>query len=308
MSSADRIVVIAGPTAAGKTEIAIRVAEAVSGDIVSCDSMQIYKYMDIGSAKPTPEERARAKHYLVDEIDPSDEFSVAKYQRLAKSYIRKILDEDRVPIVEGGTGLYLNSLLFDMDFPGEGKNKKFRDDLFQEAKLFGNMFVYDKLKAIDSEAAERIHPNNLIRVVKALEAASTGSSMGDFNKFRPTRDYETLMFCVTRDRDELYDRINRRVDIMVEAGLFDEVRGLLERGMTEDDISMKGIGYKEVLAYFDGVYSYEEAIERIKLNTRHLAKRQEAWFKRYSDMVWINLSETPMEDAVDKIVWQIRQK
>lgn len=308
MSSADRIVVIAGPTAAGKTEIAIRVAEAVSGDIVSCDSMQIYKYMDIGSAKPTPEERARAKHYLVDEIDPSDEFSVAKYQRLAKSYIRKILDEDRVPIVEGGTGLYLNSLLFDMDFPGEGKNKKFRDDLFEEAKLFGNMFVYDKLKAIDPEAAERIHPNNLIRVVKALEAASTGSSMGDFNKFRPTRDYETLMFCVTRDRDELYDRINRRVDIMVEAGLFDEVRGLLERGMTEDDISMKGIGYKEVLAYFDGVYSYEEAIERIKLNTRHLAKRQEAWFKRYSDMVWINLSETPMEDAVDKIVWQIRQK
>jgi len=308
MSSADRIVVIAGPTAAGKTEIAIRVAEAVSGDIVSCDSMQIYKYMDIGSAKPTPEERARAKHYLVDEIDPSDEFSVAKYQRLAKSYIRKILDEDRVPIVEGGTGLYLNSLLFDMDFPGEGKNKKFRDDLFEEAKLFGNMFVYDKLKAIDPEAAERIHPNNLIRVVKALEAASTGSSMGDFNKFRPTDDYETLMFCVTRDRDELYDRINRRVDIMVEAGLFDEVRGLLERGMTEDDISMKGIGYKEVLAYFDGVYSYEEAIERIKLNTRHLAKRQEAWFKRYSDMVWINLSETPMEDAVDKIVWQIRQK
>lgn len=308
MSSADRIVVIAGPTAAGKTEIAIRVAEAVSGDIVSCDSMQIYKYMDIGSAKPTPEERARAKHYLVDEIDPSDEFSVAKYQRLAKLYIRKILDEDRVPIVEGGTGLYLNSLLFDMDFPGEGKNKKFRDDLFEEAKLFGNMFVYDKLKAIDPEAAERIHPNNLIRVVKALEAASTGSSMGDFNKFKPTGDYETLMFCVTRDRDELYDRINRRVDIMVEAGLFDEVRALLERGMTEDDISMKGIGYKEVLAYFDGVYSYEEAIERIKLNTRHLAKRQEAWFKRYSDMVWINLSETPMEDAVDKIVWQIRQK
>ena len=144
--------------------------------------------------------------------------------------------------------------------------------------------------------------------MKALEAASTGSSRGDSNKFRPTRDYETLMFCVTRDRDELYDRINRRVDIMVEAGLFDEVRGLLERGMTEDDISMKGIGYKEVLAYFDGVYSYEEAIERIKLNTRHLAKRQEAWFKRYSDMVWINLSETPMEDAVDKIVWQIRQK
>ena len=303
-----RIIVIAGPTAAGKTEVAIRFAEAVSGDIVSCDSMQIYKYMDIGSAKPTPEERARATHYLVDEIDPSDEFSVAKYQRLAKDYINKIMGEGRVPIVEGGTGLYLNSLLYDMDFPGEGKDKKFRDDLFEEARLFGNMFVYDKLKAIDPEAAERIHPNNLIRVIKALEAANTGSSMGDFNKFPRTEDYETLMFGVTRNRDELYDRINRRVDIMVDAGLFDEVRGLLERGISEDDISMKGIGYKEVLAYFDGVYSYEEAIDKIKLNTRHLAKRQEAWFKRYTDMIWFNLSEISMEETVEQILWQIRQK
>ena len=304
----DRIVVIAGPTAAGKTEVAIRVAQQVSGDIVSCDSMQIYKYMDIGSAKPTPEERACARHYLVDEIDPSEEFSVAKYQKLAKSYISKILGEGRVPIVEGGTGLYLNSLLYDMDFPGEGKNKKFRDDLNEEARLFGNMFVYDKLKAIDPEAAERIHPNNLIRVIKALEAASTGSGMGDFNKFPRTEDYETLMFGVTRDREELYDRIKRRVDIMVEVGLFDEVRGLLERGISEDDISMKGIGYKEVLAYFDGVYSYEEALDKIKQNTRHLAKRQEAWFKRYTDMVWFNLSEISMEEAVEQIVWQTEQK
>ena len=302
------IVVIAGPTAAGKTEIAIRVAQEISGDIVSCDSMQIYKYMDIGSAKPTPEERARAKHYLVDEIDPSDEFSVAKYQKLAKEYIRKIQDEGRVPIVEGGTGLYLNSLLYDMDFPGEGKDKKFRDDLFKEAELFGNMFVYDKLRAIDPEAAERIHPNNLIRVIKALEAASTGPGMGDFNKFPRTEDYSTKLFGVTRNRDELYDRINRRVDIMVEAGLFDEVKGLLDRGLSEDDISMKGIGYKEVLAYFDGIYTYEETLDKIKQNTRHLAKRQEAWFKRYTDMIWFNLSEITEDEAVDQIVWQIRQK
>ncbi len=308
MADLGRIVVIAGPTAAGKTEIAIRVAEEVSGDIVSCDSMQIYKYMDIGSAKPTHEERARAKHYLVDEIDPAEEFSVAKYQSLARGYIRKILEEGRVPIVEGGTGLYLNSLLYDMDFPGEGKNKRFRDDLNEEARLFGNMFVYDKLKAIDPEAAARIHPNNLIRVIKALEAASTGSAMGDFNKFKRTEDYGTLMFCVTRDREELYDRINRRVDLMVEAGLFNEVQGLLARGLSEDDISMKGIGYKEVLAYFDGIYSYEEAVGKIKLNTRHLAKRQEAWFKRYKDMVWYDLSEMTEDRAVEQIVWQIRQK
>lgn len=308
MERKGRIVVIAGPTAAGKTEVAIRVARRVSGDIVSCDSMQIYKYMDIGSAKPTPEERALATHYLVDEIDPSDEFSVAKYQTLAKEYISKILSQGRVPIVEGGTGLYLNSLLYDMDFPGEGKDKKFRDDLTEEARLFGNMFVYEKLKAIDPEAAERIHPNNLIRVIKALEAASTGSSMGDFNKFSRTEDYDTIMFGVTRDRSELYDRINRRVDIMVEAGLFDEVKGLLERGISEDDISMKGIGYKEVLAYFDGVYTYEETLDKIKQNTRHLAKRQEAWFKRYQDMIWYNLSQITMDEAVEQIVWQIEQK
>ncbi len=308
MERKGRIVVIAGPTAAGKTEVAIRVARRVSGDIVSCDSMQIYKYMDIGSAKPTPEERALATHYLVDEIDPSDEFSVAKYQTLAKEYISKILSQGRVPIVEGGTGLYLNSLLYDMDFPGEGKDKKFRDDLTEEARLFGNMFVYEKLKAIDPEAAERIHPNNLIRVIKALEAASTGSSMGDFNKFSRTEDYDTIMFGVTRDRSELYDRINRRVDIMVDAGLFDEVKGLLERGISEDDISMKGIGYKEVLAYFDGVYTYEETLDKIKQNTRHLAKRQEAWFKRYQDMIWYNLSHITMDEAVEQIVWQIEQK
>ncbi len=308
MERKGRIVVIAGPTAAGKTEVAIRVARRVSGDIVSCDSMQIYKYMDIGSAKPTPEERALATHYLVDEIDPSDEFSVAKYQTLAKEYISKILSKGRVPIVEGGTGLYLNSLLYDMDFPGEGKDKKFRDDLTEEARLFGNMFVYEKLKAIDPEAAERIHPNNLIRVIKALEAASTGSSMGDFNKFSRTEDYDTIMFGVTRDRSELYDRINRRVDIMVDAGLFDEVKGLLERGISEDDISMKGIGYKEVLAYFDGVYTYEETLDKIKQNTRHLAKRQEAWFKRYQDMIWYNLSQITMDEAVEQIVWQIEQK
>ncbi|MCR5181732.1 MAG: tRNA (adenosine(37)-N6)-dimethylallyltransferase MiaA [Clostridia bacterium] len=308
MERKGRIVVIAGPTAAGKTEVAIRVARRVSGDIVSCDSMQIYKYMDIGSAKPTPEERALATHYLVDEIDPSDEFSVAKYQTLAKEYISKILSQGRVPIVEGGTGLYLNSLLYDMDFPGEGKDKKFRDDLTEEARLFGNMFVYEKLKAIDPEAAERIHPNNLIRVIKALEAASTGSSMGDFNKFSRTEDYDTIMFGVTRDRSELYDRINRRVDIMVDAGLFDEVKGLLERGISEDDISMKGIGYKEVLAYFDGVYTYEETLDKIKQNTRHLAKRQEAWFKRYQDMIWYNLSQITIDEAVEQIVWQIEQK
>ncbi len=308
MERKGRIVVIAGPTAAGKTEVAIRVARRVSGDIVSCDSMQIYKYMDIGSAKPTPEERALATHYLVDEIDPSDEFSVAKYQTLAKEYISKILSQGRVPIVEGGTGLYLNSLLYDMDFPGEGKDKKFRDDLTEEARLFGNMFVYEKLKAIDPEAAERIHPNNLIRGSKALEAASTGSSMGDFNKFSRTEDYDTIMFGVTRDRSELYDRINRRVDIMVDAGLFDEVKGLLERGISEDDISMKGIGYKEVLAYFDGVYTYEETLDKIKQNTRHLAKRQEAWFKRYQDMIWYNLSHITMDEAVEQIVWQIEQK
>lgn len=301
---ADRkIIVIAGPTACGKTEYAIRVAQHVDGEVVSCDSMQLYKYMSIGSAKPTPEEQAAVRHWLVDEIDPRDEFSVARYRDMAKEAINDIISRGKVPVIAGGTGLYLNSLLYDMDFSDTDKDAEFRNTLMEEAELFGPEYVHKKLEAIDPVKASKIHPNNLKKVIRALEGASMGKGIADFRDLnKRTEDYDVLLIGLTRDRAELYDRINRRVDIMVEQGLFEEVRDLLEMGLQEEDISMKGIGYKEIIAYFDGVYPKEEAIDKIKQNTRHLAKRQLTWFRRYEDMHWVNISELGDEGALDEVL------
>ncbi|MBP3759646.1 MAG: tRNA (adenosine(37)-N6)-dimethylallyltransferase MiaA [Firmicutes bacterium] len=301
---ADRkIIVIAGPTACGKTEYAIRVAQHVDGEVVSCDSMQLYKYMSIGSAKPTPEEQAAVRHWLVDEIDPRDEFSVARYRDMAKEAINDIISRGKVPVIAGGTGLYLNSLLYDMDFSDTDKDAEFRNTLMEEAELFGPEYVHKKLEAIDPVKASKIHPNNLKKVIRALEGASMGKGIADFRDLnKRTEDYDVLLIGLTRDRAELYDRINRRVDIMVEQGLFEEVRDLLEMGLQEEDISMKGIGYKEIIAYFDGVYPKEEAIGKIKQNTRHLAKRQLTWFRRYEDMHWVNISELGDEGALDEVL------
>ena len=306
---ADRkIIVIAGPTACGKTEYAIRVAEETGGEIVSCDSMQIYKYMSIGSAKPTPEEQKRAKHWLVDEIDPREEFSVKEYRDLAKKYINDILERGKLPIICGGTGLYLNSLLYDMDFSDADKDEEFRQTLMDEAEVFGPEYVHKKLEAADPVKASKIHPNNVKKVIRALEGVSFGSGIGDFSSLhKKTKDYDVILIGITRDREEHYDRINRRVDIMVEEGLFGEVEDLLEIGLREEDISMKGIGYKEVIAFFDGIYTEEEAIDKIKQNTRHLAKRQLTWFRRYKDMHWFNISELGEEKTLEEILCLIRK-
>ena len=298
-----KIIVIAGPTACGKTEYAIRVAENTGGEIVSCDSMQIYKYMSIGSAKPTAEELARARHWLVDEIDPREDFSVARYRDMAKDAIYDILSRGKTPIIAGGTGLYLNSLLYDMDFSDADMDMELRQTLMDEADLFGPEYVYKKLEAIDPVKASKIHPNNLKKVIRALEGASNGKGIAEFSELTArTGDYDVLLIGLTRDREELYDRINRRVDIMVEQGLFGEVEELLEMGLQEEDISMKGIGYKEVIAYYDGQMTEEEAIDKIKQNTRHLAKRQLTWFRRYEDMHWINITELGDEGAMKEIM------
>ena len=301
--SGRKIIVIAGPTACGKTEYAIRVAENISGEIVSCDSMQIYKYMSIGSAKPTEEELARAKHWLVDEIDPREDFSVARYRDMAKAAINDILIRGKIPVIAGGTGLYLNSLLYDMDFSEADRDMELRQTLMDEADLFGPEYVYKKLEAIDPVKASKIHPNNLKKVIRALEGTSLGKGIAEFSELTSrTRDYEVLLIGLTRDREELYDRINKRVDIMVGQGLFKEVEELLEMGLQEEDISMKGIGYKEVIAFYDGQLTMEEAINKIKQNTRHLAKRQLTWFRRYDDMHWINITELGDEGALNKIM------
>lgn len=300
------IIVVAGPTASGKTKFAIEIAGEFGGEIVSCDSMQLYKHMNIGSAKPTPEEMAAAPHFLVDEIEPSEAFSVARYQQMAKTAISDIFSRGKTPIIEGGTGLYLNSILYDMDFSCAPQDLKLRDSLEKEGQTYGGEYLHNKLAALDKEAADRIHPNNIKKIIRAIEGALSGNKIVDFSDCtKKTEDYRAVLIGITRNRRELYERINERVDIMVDAGLFDEVSHLLSMGLTEDDISMKGIGYKEIIGFFKGLYSKDEAVDLIKKNTRHLAKRQITWFKRYEDLKWFNISDyTNDEEAIgDMIKW-----
>lgn len=287
-----KIIAVCGPTAVGKTKYAIEAAKAFGGEVVSCDSMQLYKYMDIGSAKPTSDELAQVPHHLVDLIDPADAFSVAEYQKLAREAIEDIFARGKVPVIAGGTGLYLNSILYDMDFSNAKQDQNLRLQLEKEAEEFGPEHLHNKLRELDSEAASRIHPNNVKKVVRAIEGAMSGDNIKDFKECNTkVKDFERILIGLTRDREELYDRINLRVDILVEQGLFDEVKGLLDKGLTASDISMKGIGYKEIIGYFNGKYTEEEAIDLIKKNTRHLAKRQITWFKRYEDIHWIDISQ-----------------
>ena len=305
-----RIIVVAGPTAAGKTEYAIKIARAFDGEIVSCDSMQLYKYMDIGSAKPTAQERAAAVHHLVDEIDPREEFSVVKYCSMAKSAIFDIISRGKVPVIAGGTGLYLNSLLYDMDFGVNEGDPDFRKEMEALAREKGSEYLHSMLAEKDPAAAERLHPNNVKRVIRALEACSKGGKISDFSGVSSrTKDYDAVLIGLTRDRANLYERINLRVDKLIQEGLVDEVRGLMDMGLTSDDISMKGIGYKEIIDHLNGKCSLKEAIDTVKKNTRHYAKRQMTWFRRYEDMKWFDLDEYDSEDqAAEEIIKWLRKR
>lgn len=306
-----KVIIIAGPTAVGKTKYAIDLAIALDGEIVSADSMQIYKFMNIGSAKPTAEEMKLAKHHLVDEIDPRSDFSVAQYQALAKDKINQIFQDGKIPIVSGGTGLYLNALIYDMDFSVMPRREGYRETLEAKARKYGNEYVHQILHSLDPAAASRIHPNNLKKVIRALEVVeSTGEGIKEFQaSFVPVQDYESILIGLTRNRDELYDRINSRVDQLIEAGLVNEIQSLLEKGLTTDHISMKGIGYKEIIGFFNGEYGLEEAIEMVKRNTRHYAKRQLTWMRRYEKMKWFNLSDYDQEkEALRAILGYIKFK
>lgn len=301
-----KIIVIAGPTAVGKTKYAIEAAKALDGEIVSCDSMQLYKYMDIGSAKPTKEELSQVKHHLVDIIDPAQPFSVALYQKLARQAIEEIFGKGKIPVIAGGTGLYLNSLLYDMDFGKASKNTELRQRLEEEASSMGTEFLHNKLKNLDPKAAERIHPNNTKKIIRAIEGACSGMGIKDFKDCKEKcKNYEAILIGLTRNREELYDRINKRVDLLLSRGLFDEVEELLSMGLSEKDISMKGIGYKEVIGFFNGLYEKDEAVELIKKNTRHFAKRQLTWFRRYEDIKWLNISDYGSDEAAieEMIKW-----
>ena len=303
------LIILTGPTAVGKTDLSIQLAKAVDAEIVSADSMQIYKYMDIGSAKVTEEEMQGVKHYLVDEIEPDMPFSVSEYKRMAEEYIDEISSRGKNVIVTGGTGLYLNSLIYDMDFGKSDANQELRDKLNKELEENGPAYMYEKLISLDKEAAERIHPNNTKRVIRAIEVAMSGEKMNDFSKdLRYNKKYRPIIIVLNRDRQALYDRINLRVDIMLKNGLIEEVKGLLEKGYTKDMISMQGIGYKEIIKYFDGEYTLEEAIEIIKRDSRRYAKRQLTWFRRYEDAKWFEIDKfDSAEELKDAVVSYVKE-
>ncbi len=298
------IVVIAGPTAVGKTAYAIEIAKAVNGEVVSCDSMQLYKYMDIGSAKPDHEELSQVVHHMVDIIDPREDFSVAAYEKLAREAIRDIFSRDKTPVISGGTGLYLNSLLYDMDFTDGDISSDYRQELEGLRDSKGSEYLHELLYEKDPEAAARIHPNNTKKVIRALERIHEGEvSVRPFDSVQmETAEYQAVLIGLTRNREELYARINERVDALISRGLIDEVKGLMEMGLDASDISMKGIGYKEIIEYLTGETDINTAIDNIKKNTRHYAKRQLTWFRRYDKMKWYNLSEyLNDEDAIKDI-------
>lgn len=298
------IIILTGPTAVGKTDLSINLSKELDAEIISADSMQIYKYMDIGSAKVTEEEMNGVKHYLIDEVTPDFSFSVSEFQDRANKYIQEINNKGKKVLVTGGTGLYLNSLIYNMDFAKSDADNELRDKLRIELEENGIDYMHNKLRNIDSDSANRIHKNNTKRVIRALEVALSGKKMNDFsNDLKFNDKYEPIIIVLNRDREHLYQRINKRVDIMMELGLIEEVKRLLSMGYTKDMISMQGIGYKEIIKYLEGEYELDEAIEIIKRDSRRYAKRQLTWFRRYENAKWFNLdSYTDSKVLKDDII------
>ena len=286
------LIILTGPTAVGKTDLSIKLAKDLNAEIISADSMQIYEYMDIGSAKVTKEEMNGIPHYMIDEVKPDFKFSVSEFKLRSEKYIDDIIKKNKLPLVTGGTGLYINSLIYNMDFAKSDANNELREALRLELEENGIDYMHEKLRSLDEESANRIHKNNTKRVIRALEVCLSGEKMNDFSKDLKLNDkYEPIIVVLNRERDHLYKRINKRVDIMFEKGLINEVKNLLNMGYSKDLISMQGIGYKEIIKYLDGEYTYDEAIEIIKRDSRRYAKRQITWFKRYKSAKWFNLDE-----------------
>lgn len=288
-----KVILLAGPTAVGKTDLSLALAEALGGEIICADSMQIYRHMTIGTAKPTLEELKRCPHHLFDYIDPKDSYSVSDYKRDATEKILELFSRGKVPIITGGTGLYFNALMYQMDFSEQPPDLALRELLKKQVEEEGAEALYNRLTTLNPEVAATIHPNNVHRVMRAIEIASNKDAQQKAFvqlKERETR-YDYQLYVLERDREELYERINRRVMLMVEAGLFEEVETLQKIGLTENMQSMKGIGYKEVFSYLKGEATREETISAIQQNSRHYAKRQLTWFRRYPEANWLNLSK-----------------
>lgn len=285
------LIVVLGPTASGKTGLSIELSKSLGGEIVSADSMQIYKYMDIGTAKPTEEEQKEAVHHLIDIVEPQNPYSVKEYTDAAHKCIEEIIDRGKMPIMCGGTGLYIDSVVNDVSFNETESDETLREELREIANKEGNEKLIEILSEFDKKSAEKIHPNNLKRVIRAIEFYKlTGipiSKHQEMTKEKESR-YQPVMIGIWHERELLYDRINKRVDIMINDGLIDEVKALKEMGLTADMQSMQGIGYKEILAHLNNGIIVDEAISNIKQNSRNYAKRQLTWFRRNGRINWID--------------------
>lgn len=305
------LIILTGPTAVGKTELSIQLAKAVNGEIISADSMQVYKEMNIGSAKIQPEEMKGVSHYLVDEIEPEEEFNVVRFQTMAKNAMKTIYQKGKIPVIVGGTGFYIQALLYDIDFTDTTEDFDYRRELEQLAQEKGNEYLHEMLQKVDPKAAQEIHENNRKRVIRALEYyRDTGKQISEHNEQQRQKEspYQFVYFVLNRDRQELYRRIDQRVDRMMEQGLLEEVKRLKERGCTSNMVSMKGLGYKELLDYLGGMDSLEEAVRIIKRDTRHFAKRQLTWFKREKEVNWIELDGKTEQQVLEEIQMICKEK
>ena len=288
------LIILTGPTAVGKTAASIGLAKAIGGEIISADSMQVYRYMDIGSAKIMSEEMNGVCHHLIDVLEPEEEFNVAVFQKMAKEAMQGIYERGHIPIVVGGTGFYIQALLYDIDFEKGEENTDYREELEAYAKDHGAQALHDRLREVDPKSADAIHANNVKRVIRALEYYhETGTQISEHNEAEREKEspYQFAYFVLNDVRSHLYERIDHRVDLMMEQGLLDEVTALKNRGCTREMVSMQGLGYKEILDYLDGKDTLEEAVTILKRDTRHFAKRQLTWFRRERDVRWIQKEE-----------------
>ena len=296
------LIILTGPTAVGKTELSIELAKAVNGEILSADSMQVYRGMDIGTAKITKEEMQGIPHYMIDELDPDEEFNVYIFQEKIRRYMTDIYDRGKIPILTGGTGFYIQAVVRDIDFT-ENEASPYRAELEALAEEKGSTWLHEELRKVDPESAEAIHENNVKRVIRALEFYRlTGKKISEHNEEQKERQspYQFAYFVLNDEREHLYRRIEQRIDQMLEQGLVDEVKKLKSMGCHQDMVSMKGLGYKEILDYLDGITTLPEAVEILKRDTRHFAKRQITWFKREEDVIWLNKQDYAYDE--DKIL------
>ena len=292
--------ILTGPTAVGKSALSVELAKKINGAVISADSMQVYRHMDIGSAKITPEEMQGVTHYMIDELEPDEEFHVVRFVTMAKEYLKEIYADGKIPIIAGGTGFYIQALLYDIDFTEQQCDETYRRQLEDLAREHGAEYLHGILREVDPASAEAIHANNIKRVIRALEFYHlSGKKISEHNETERQKQspYNFAYFVLTDERAKLYERIDRRVDAMIEAGLVEEVKKLKSMGCSREMVSMQGLGYKEILAYLDGGCTLEEAVYIIKRETRHFAKRQLTWFKRERDVIWLDKQAFGYDDA-----------